>query len=158
MGPKEWLRLAASILACESVGGLGTVFTFSSLTGWYAGLNKPWFTPPSWIFGPAWIALYALMGVSLYLAWPKAQGRNAVKPRILIFTVQLILNLLWSLLFFGLRSPLYGAVAIMALWIAIAMTILEFYKASRPAAFILIPYIIWVSFAALLNFYIFILN
>lgn len=156
----DWTKLIVAVVACQLIGNLGAVFTIPSLSTWYALLNKPSFNPPNWIFGPVWIILYTLMGISLYLAWkefPRLKKTSRDKAA-LLFAFQLALNLLWSYLFFGLRSPLYGLICIALLWVAILATMLEFYGISRNAALALLPYILWVSFAAMLNLSILILN
>ena len=160
MGYKDAAKLIAAILICEIAGLIGAVFTTPSIQGWYAALNKPDFTPPAWAFGPAWTTLYALMGIALYLVW-KRRGAGAsadANKALFFFGIQLALNVLWSILFFGMHSPLYGLACIIALWAAIALTMLSFYRISRKAALILVPYLLWVSFAAILNFYIWRLN
>lgn len=148
--------LAVSIAICEFAGVLGSIFTASSLTSWYATLVKPNFSPPGWIFGPVWVTLYFLMGISLYLIWTKRAKNN--KKIFIPFGVQLFLNALWSFLFFGLKSPLYGLIDILFLIAAIAVTILFSYRISVLAAGLLIPYLAWVCFAAFLNYNIFLLN
>ncbi len=152
------VKLIAAILICEFVGLLGSVFTISSITTWYAALHKPSFSPPNWLFGPVWTLLYALMGISVYLIWEKGIKKKGVKPALKIFSLQLILNFIWTILFFGLRSPLLGLIAIAVLWIAILATILKFAKLSKNAAIIMVPYILWVSFAAILNLAVWMLN
>lgn len=151
-------KLVVSILVCQLAGIIGSVFTAPAIPTWYAQLKKPIFTPPSWLFAPAWITLFFLMSISLYLIWSRGLDKKQVRNSLIIFAVQLILNILWSLLFFGLRSPLLGLIDIVLLWFAILATILNFYRISPKAAFLLIPYILWVSFAALLNFSIWQLN
>ena len=99
-------KLVAAILVCEFVGLLGSIFTIPAITTWYAALQKPSFSPPNWLFGPVWTLLYALMGVSAYLVWEKGIKKKGVKPALKLFSLQLILNFMWSILFFGLRSPL----------------------------------------------------
>lgn len=158
MDRKGIARLAAAILLCEIVGGLGSVFAIPSIPAWYAGLAKPYFSPPGWVFGPVWVVLYLLMGVSLYLVWSGGAGKSGSAPALKAFGLQLSLNFLWPLLFFGFRSPAYGLVDIAFLWVAILVTALRSYRISRPAAWLLAPYLIWTAFAALLNFYVFILN
>lgn len=163
MDPRDWIRLIACIALCQMVGNLGAVFTFPALVSWYPSLAKPWFNPPAWVFGPVWIVLYTLMGISLFLFWKeghKARKRKESEFRTgtVLFEVQLLLNLLWSLLFFGLRNPLYGLLGIAILWIMIAATMASFHKVSRNAALLLVPYILWVSFAMVLNAAIFLLN
>jgi len=151
-------KLIIGIAACECAGLTGFIFTNSSIPTWYATLQKPSFTPPSWLFAPAWITLYLLMGISSSLVWRRGLANQPVKTALIIFLIQLVLNILWSALFFGLESPLYGMIVIVALWIAILFTILKFYRISKLAAALLLPYIGWVTFAALLNVYVFILN
>ena len=154
------IRLVVAILICQIVGNLGTFFTIASIPTWYAALHKPGFSPPNWAFAPIWLTLYTLMGISLYLVWESCKGRERKRARtaIGVFAVQLALNFLWTALFFGLRSPLYGLVGIIILWVAILATILKFWPISRKAAILLIPYIAWVSIALALNLSIFLLN
>jgi len=153
------LALIAAILICEIAGVIGSLFTYSSISGWYDKLAKPAFiTPPSWLFGPVWVTLYLLMGVSAYLVWEKGTKKKKIKDSLEAFGIQLALNVLWSILFFGLRCPLCGFIEIILLWLAIALTIVRFYRISRTAALLLLPYILWVTFAAILNFYIWRLN
>ena len=152
------MKLVFSIIICEAAGILGSVFTAPAIPGWYAGLKKPSFSPPNWVFGPVWITLYALMGVAAYLVfkegWEKKEGRIALA----IFAAQLVLNSLWSFLFFGLRNPLLGLVDIVLLWLLILVTIWKFYAINKTAGLLLLPYIAWVSLATALNFFIFKLN
>ncbi len=151
-------RLVSAIVVCQLAGIIGSVFTISSIPTWYAELEKPFFAPPNWLFGPVWLALYTLMGVSLYLVWSRGIDNSSVRTALSFFGVQLVLNALWSVLFFGLRSPLLGLVEIVALWIAIVANIVLFYRISRAAALLLIPYIAWVTIAAALNGFIWSLN
>lgn len=137
---------------------MGSVFTRISVGTWYAALKKPSFTPPNWVFSPVWITLFVLMGIAAFLVWNKGLSDQKVRIALSIFSVQLILNVLWSAMFFGLRSPLAGLIEIAVLWIAILLTILYFFRVSNTAGMLLIPYILWVSFAAVLNFSIWRLN
>lgn len=155
---KQPSKLLISIVICELVGLSGIPFTSSAIPSWYATLSRPFFSPPNWIFGPVWTTLYAMMGISAYLVWMKGAKHQKVTYALRFFAVQLILNFAWSLLFFGLRNPLLGLIDIMALWLAIAYTIRLFYPLSKPAAYLLIPYLLWVSFATILNLSIFLLN
>jgi tryptophan-rich sensory protein len=155
---KNFVRLILAILVCEIAGIIGSLFTSPAIPAWYDTLTKPSFTPPSWVFGPAWVILYALMGASLYVIRNKRVKNKRVKASLEVFGVQLVLNVLWSFLFFGLRSPLYGLIAILALWIAILLTIKKFSQISKKAAILLIPYILWVTFAMILNLYVWVLN
>ncbi len=152
------LKLVISLVICQFAGFIGSVFTSPSIPTWYATLNKPFFTPPNWLFAPVWTTLFILMGVSLFLVWRRSLESREVNTSIGIFIFQLILNTLWSIVFFGLRSPIAGLIVISILWIAILLTILKFYRISRTAGAILVPYILWVSFAAVLNIAIFTLN
>ncbi len=155
---KNVWKLLVSIVICEAVGLAATPFTLSAIPTWYATLNKPSFSPPNWIFGPAWTILYLLMGISAYLVWQKGLNKIAVKRALLFFVLQLIFNFLWSFLFFYLHSPVLGLVDITILWSMILITIIKFVKISKPAAYLLIPYLLWVTFASILNFSIVVLN
>ena len=150
---KIW-KLTISILLPFLASVIGGLFTASSVSTWYVGLIKPSFNPPSWVFGPVWTILYLLMGVSLYLVWIKKYDKFAF----IVFGVQLFLNALWSIIFFGMKLPLFAFIEIILLWIVILVTIIYFYKLNRISAYLLIPYLLWVSFAAVLNFVLFILN
>lgn len=152
------LRLFVSILSCQAVGIAGSLFTSPAIPVWYANLHKPVFKPPNWIFAPVWTLLFLLMGISVYLIWNKLGEDRKVKPALSVFAVQLVLNFIWSVLFFGLRSPLYASIEIIVLWLAILVTIFKFYRISRVTGIMLLPYIFWVSFAAILNFAIVIIN
>jgi len=158
MGARDIIKLVVSIVACQCAGAIGSVFTTPSIPTWYAALEKPAFTPPNWLFAPAWITLYVLMGVAAFLIWRKGFAHEGVKCALIVFLVQLVLNALWSVVFFGLQSPLYGMVVIIALWIAILLTIIKFWRLSTAAGALLLPYILWVSFAATLNVSIWVLN
>lgn len=153
-----WMKSIFCILLCLSAGGIGSAFTASAIPGWYATLAKPSFSPPSWIFAPVWTLLYILMGLAAAIVWQRGLQNLQVRTALVVFLIQLILNMLWPILFFGLRSPLYGLVDILFLWVMILVTIAQFSKVSVPAALLLIPYILWVTFASGLNFGIFFLN
>jgi translocator protein len=137
-----------AVLAASSIGSFATV---RAIPTWYKGLAKPSFNPPAWLFGPAWTVLYLMMAVAAWLVWKQGIGAAGVKIALAMFLVQLVLNCLWSILFFGLRSPLAGLVDIVVLWLAILATIVLFFRVSVPAGILLLPYIAWVSFAAVLN-------
>ncbi len=151
-------KLAISIAISELAGIIGSVFTMPSVTNWYVGIAKPAFNPPAWVFGPVWTTLFALMGIAAFLVWRKGLKRRDVKIALSIFIGQLVLNTLWSIIFFGLHSPGGALVEMVFLWLAIAATIIAFARISKPAAWLLLPYILWVSFAAYLNYSIWILN
>ena len=152
---KIW-KLIISILIPFLASAIGGFFTASSVSTWYVDLVKPSFNPPSWVFGPVWTILYLLMGIALYLVW--IEKPKIKKPAFIAFGTQMFLNALWSVLFFGLQKPLFAFIEIGVLWIAILMTIIYFYKINKNAAYLLIPYILWVSFAAVLNFSLYLLN
>ena len=152
------LKLAISLAACFSAGFIGSFFSRGSIPDWYTLLQKPAFTPPGWLFAPVWSLLYLLMGISAFLIWRSGIREFHVREGLIIFSIQLILNTLWSYAFFGLKSPLYGLIVIVPLWTAILLSILNFYRISKTAAFLLIPYIIWVSYATALNLSIYLLN
>lgn len=126
--------------------------------GWYITLNKPIFTPPSWLFGPAWSVLYILMAVSFFLIWKRGLKKKHVKNALKLFAIQLILNLSWSPIFFGLKNISLALIVIIIMWVYILKTILAFGKINKTASYLLYPYIAWVSFAAVLNFSIWLLN
>lgn len=155
---KAYIRLFLAIAVCLLSGVIGSVFTVPAIETWYVRLRKPDLAPPNWVFGPIWTMLYFLMGVSLFVVWNVGFDKSTVRRSIIVFSIQLALNILWSFFFFGLKSPLLGLVEIVALWFAIVLTIFSFFRVSRIAALILIPYLIWVSFASYLNYSIFILN
>ncbi|MFH1709439.1 MAG: TspO/MBR family protein [bacterium] len=152
------IKFIVSVATCLIAGMIGSVFTAPSIPAWYAGLQKPAFNPPNWIFAPVWTALFIMMGIAAYLVWDRGSENKNVKIALAAFGGQLFLNVLWSVLFFGLRSPSSAFVDIILLWLAILLTIICFYKVSRPASYLLIPYILWVSFAAVLNLSILLLN
>lgn len=151
-------KLLFCVLLAEGAGIIGSLFTTPSIDGWYAGIIKPALNPPSWIFGPVWITLYALMGIAAFLIWKKGLESREVKIALSIFIGQLVLNTFWSIVFFGWHSPGGALVVIIFLWLAILATIITFYRLSKTAAYLLIPYILWVSFATYLNYSIWFLN
>ncbi|MGB7054915.1 MAG: TspO/MBR family protein [bacterium] len=155
--PDIW-RLIISIFVCQLAGIIGSVFTTPQISTWYATLKKPSFSPPNWLFGPVWITLFLLMGISLFIVWRKGLDTPSVRGGLTLFGIQLVFNVLWSVSFFGFKSPISGLFVIVILWIMILLTILQFSKITEPAAILLIPYIVWVSFAAILNLSLFLLN
>ena len=154
---KNIFKLVISILIPLIIGFLGSFFTSSSVDSWYTTINKPSFNPPGWIFAPVWTTLYILIGLSFYLVWRGNFGMKRKKV-ISVYFFQLFFNLLWSVLFFGLKSPLLGLIDIIVLLIFIVVNTVIFYKISKTAGYLLIPYLLWVSFATILNVSIFILN
>ena len=157
MSQRKILILIFSILFTIGFGSLGAVFTAPEIQTWYAALNKPVFNPPSWIFGPVWTLLYLMMGITLYFiltAPPSTEKRNAT----VFFFLQFTLNFFWSLIFFRLHETGWAFVEIIAMWLAILATIYTSQKLKPLAAYLLIPYLLWVSFASVLNGAIFWLN
>jgi tryptophan-rich sensory protein len=152
------LKLTISLLASLAAGGIGSIFTFKAIPAWYGGLKKPRYTPPAWAFGPVWTTLYIMMGICVFLVWQKGLGTNGVMPAFILFWVQLILNTLWSAVFFGARSKGGGVIVIAALWVAILATMIASFRVTTWAGTLLIPYIVWVSIAAYLNIGIWRLN
>lgn len=153
---KKLPKLIISLLIPQLAGGIGAFFTTPNISTWYASLEKPSFNPPNFIFAPVWTTLFLLMGISLYLIWSKEKGNK--KIALIFFSIQLILNTLWSILFFGLQNPFLAFIEIIILWTFILLTSLKFYRLNKTAAFLLTPYLLWVSFAAVLNFTIFRIN
>jgi len=155
---KDIFKLIISIVGCQLVGLAGTVFTVNSIPTWYMTLNKPPFSPPNWIFGPVWTLLYLMMGISFYLIWKQGWQSDSSKTARKYFLAQLALNFIWTPIFFGLKSPLIALVVIITMWVMILVTIKKFYPLSKWSAYLLIPYLLWVSFATLLNAAIVVLN
>lgn len=152
------IPLVTSLAIALSAGFLGSLFTTSSIDTWYMTLAKPELAPPNWVFAPVWTVLYLLMGLAAYLVWRHAAHRRLGKEALAVFGLQLVLNVLWSALFFGLRSPGLALVEIVVLWSAIVWSMLLFSKVSRAAALLLAPYLLWVTFAAYLNYMLWVLN
>jgi tryptophan-rich sensory protein len=150
MNKTRILKLLVSIILPLSLGAIAGMFTAQSVTEWYATLNKPSFNPPDWIFGPVWTTLYILMGISLFLIWKQdvSKERNLA---ILIFLLQLLLNFVWSFIFFYFNLIGIALVEIILLWISIVVMLVMFYKIRPLASYINIPYFLWVTFAAVLN-------
>lgn len=152
----KWLLLIACILVCQMAGILGSIFTYEAIPTWYVTLEKPFFTPPNWLFAPVWTTLFTLMGISLYLIVKGGMKKN--KEAVYIFSAQLFLNFFWNIFFFGLRSPAYGLAGILVLWLMIVLTIAKFYSIDKRAGLLLVPYIAWVSLATALTYYVWVLN
>lgn len=152
MKHRQTAKLIASILIPQVAGALGAIVTAPAISAWYAALDKPGFTPPGWLFGPAWTLLYLLMGIALYLVWREPRRDGPKKQALAAFAAQLVLNTAWSFIFFGLKAPGPALAEIIVLWVAIAATIVLFRRVSRPAALLMLPYIFWVTFATALNY------
>lgn len=152
------VRLATAVVACELIGGSGAFFTAAAIPTWYATLARPAFAPPNWIFGPVWSTLFLLMGVAAWLVWERGWQRREVRVALGMFAAQFALNILWSALFFGLHNPGAAFAEIVVLWCAIVAAIVTFGRVSRPAVWLLAPYLAWVTFAAYLNLMLWLLN
>lgn len=153
------LRLLVSILLCLSAGWVGSLLVGDTGPNtWYQSLNKSVFNPPPWVFAPVWTTLYLLMGISFYLVWRKGLRTWQVRSALILFLIQLAVNISWNFFFFRLQSPLAGFVVILLLWVLIEITLYRFSRISLPAALLLIPYWLWVTYAGLLNYAIWRLN
>lgn len=157
MSKKNIAKLIISIALPLVLGSVAGMFTSQSVPDWYAALNKPAFNPPGWIFGPVWTLLYLLMGISFFMVWKQEKGRLR-NLAILIYSVQLLLNFAWSFIFFYFKLIGLALVEIVLLWCAIILMLVLFKKVKPIAAYINIPYLLWVSFAAILNAAYYILN
>lgn len=155
---KNAWALIVAILISELAGVVGSVFTAPSIPTWYASLAKPQINPPAWLFGPVWISLYALMGVAAYLIWQKGTKRKDVKVALYLFAIQLVLNTLWSIIFFGFHNIGLALVELSALWMTVTVMLFYFENISRSAGWLIMPYVFWLSFAFYLNFSIWLKN
>lgn len=159
MKKHKLFALLVSLAAPLVAGAVGNAVTSPYITGWYAELAKPAFNPPNWVFGPVWTLLYILMGLALYFVWTAPKSKKYDKKKaITAFGVQLALNVLWSVVFFGLQSPWLGVMTIVGLLIGILLTVQLFQPISKKAAYLLVPYVLWVSFATVLNTAVAVLN
>lgn len=156
-GAAQWTGLAVSIAVCFAAAAVGSLYTTPAIPVWYAALRKPAWTPPAWLFGPVWTLLYVAMATAAWLVW-REQGFRGARLALALFAVQLTLNALWSVIFFGWRSPGWGLVEILCLWAAIFATMLCFWRVSHTAAWLIWVYLLWVTFAAFLNLSIWRLN
>ena len=155
----KYLRIIYCVAICLVVGYLSSITTQSSINTWYPTLIKPSFNPPNWLFAPVWTLLFIMMGIAAGMIWNQLENqRELVKKALLFFTVQLLLNALWSYLFFGLNNVLLALIEIVLLWLIIYETFYIFKKIDKKAAYLFIPYLIWVGFAAVLNGSIYYLN
>ncbi len=151
------LKLIIAVVVSELAGVIGAIFTTPAISGWYTTLIRPSFSPPNWLFAPVWTLLFALMGIALFLIW-KNNTATRKNTAYWFFFIQLILSIVWSIIFFYYHNISGAFIEIIFLWIVIFATIIAFYKISKPAGYLLLPYIVWVSFAAILNFVIWRLN
>ncbi|QQS22741.1 tryptophan-rich sensory protein [bacterium] len=154
----KYVRFIVSIIIPQLAGGIGSIFTSSKIPTWYASIQKPALNPPNWVFGPVWTTLFLLMGIAFYIVWTKGRQGTNIKAATAIFIVQLIVNTFWSIAFFNFQSPFLALGVIAVLWILILINIVLFYRVSKTAGLLLIPYLLWVSFATYLNYSIWRLN
>lgn len=154
---RQWIGLAVWIALCLGAGGLGAVVTTPEINGWYRTIIKPTWNPPDSVFGPVWTTLYMMMAMAAWLVWKPAGLRAAAVP-LTLFGIQLVLNSVWSWIFFGMHQPGWAFVEIVALWLALTVTMVAFFRRSRIAGWLLVPYLAWVSFASVLNFTIWRIN
>lgn len=157
MQKKYWFVLVSFIVISQAAGLLGTLFTAPAIPEWYATLTLPALAPPNWIFGPVWTTLYIFMGIAAFIVWRERHSANT-RTALSVFFVQLVLNALWSIIFFGMQSPALAFAELCVLWSAIIATIILFRRISRTAAVLLVPYLLWVTFAGYLNYSIWMLN
>ncbi len=153
----RWIGLVVFVVVCLGAGGLGAIATTPEIDGWYKTIAKPTWNPPDSVFGPVWTTLFILMGIAAWLVWQRKGFKVAAMP-LSLFAVQLVLNIAWSWIFFGLHQPGWAFVEIVILWLAILATTVAFFRRSRFAACLLVPYLAWVSFASVLNFTIWRMN
>jgi translocator protein len=153
------LKIIIAIAIPLIAGGISGFFTTSEISGWYQTITKPSWNPPNWLFGPVWTMLYILMGIALYLVWKNETAEASIKrTAIILFAIQLLLNFFWSLIFFKQHQIGWAFIEIIAMWFFILLTIFAFAKVNTAAAWLLVPYICWVSFASILNYTIWKLN
>lgn len=151
-------KFIISIALPLAVGAVSSLFTTAEIPGWYAGINKPSWNPPNWLFGPVWTTLYIMMGIALFLVWKAPDPQSLKRTAILFFAIQLTFNFAWSFIFFGLHRTGWALAEIVMLWLFILFTIIWFGKINKTAVWLLVPYFFWVSFATVLNFTIWRLN
>lgn len=151
------ISLCGFIVICLAAGGVGAALTTSEIGGWYQTIVKPSWNPPAWIFGPVWTTLYILMGIAAWLVWLRSDNRQVRLP-LIWFAIQLVLNFAWSPVFFRMHAMGLAFAVLVALWIAIATTMYLFFQRSTVAGLLLVPYLVWVSFAGVLNFTLWQLN
>lgn len=158
MSKQNILKLAISWLVCYLAGTIGSLFTQPAVESWYQSLIKPGFSPPDWLFAPVWLVLYALMGIAVYLIWRSGLENKSARTAFVIFFIHLLINVGWSIVFFGFQNIFWGLMTIMILWGFILFLLLAFRRVSKLAAVLLVPYWLWVTFAGVLNWFIWLLN
>lgn len=158
MTAKNIARLVISLAFAYIAAAIGSVFTMPAIAAWYATINKPFFNPPNWIFAPVWTLLFTLMGIALFLIWKDGIKENPRKTAFWVFLAHLVVNILWSYVFFGLRNFSGGFLVIIVLWLMILYLTIKFWSIKKSAGILLLPYLFWVSFASILNYAIWMLN
>jgi len=154
----NYKRLLISLILPQLAGVVGSFFTVSAIPTWYAGLIKPDFSPPNWLFAPVWVILYLMMGVAVYLIWQQLDKVKTAKNFLAVFWIHLFFNATWSIIFFGLQNPGIAFVNIIIIWLFILALLIKGWVIDKRAAYLLIPYFLWVSFASVLNYFIWYLN
>lgn len=152
------IKLVIAIAVPLAIGATSGFFTVTGVNSWYQTIHKPSWNPPNWVFGPVWTTLYIMMGVALYQVWKADTGTGLKRTAIILFAVQLVLNFFWSFIFFNQQQIGWAVVEIIVMWGMILATIFAFGRISSTAAWLLVPYISWVSFAMMLNYTIWKLN
>ncbi len=155
---KTFFQILAAIVLCQLAGVIGSFFTVTEISSWYTTLEKPALNPPNWVFGPVWTLLYTMMGIALFLVWKQFDTSKSARYAVFFFLVHLVVNTAWTLVFFGAKEVALALIVIAILWLMIAALIGWFWKIDRVAALLLVPYLLWVSFASYLNFAILQLN
>jgi len=154
----QFFPFVISLAITLVIGFVASLFTRPEIAGWYSTLHKPSFNPPSWLFAPVWTAIYILIAIAAYLVWKQRNAATAYHATAGIYFIQLLLNFSWSIVFFGMHEILGALVVIILLWLSITINIIWFGKFSKIAAWLLVPYLLWVSFASLLNLNIYLFN
>ena len=153
----EWIGLVIFIAICMGAAALGAMATTPEIESWYKTIEKPSWNPPNWIFGPVWTTLYVMMAIAAWVVWKPAGFKAAAAP-LTLFAIQLALNIAWSWIFFGMHQPGWAFAEIVILWLAIVATTVAFFRCSKVAGWLMVPYLAWVSFASVLNFTLWRLN
>lgn len=148
---RTWIGAVVFVIVCQAAGVLGVLTTETGGSPWYEALEKPSFQPPGWVFGPVWTLLYALMGIAAWRVWRHGTSTPGVRPGLTLFGIQLGLNAIWSPVFFGAHEITWALAILAALWAVLVATTVVFFRVDRPAGWMLVPYLAWVSFATLLN-------
>lgn len=154
----QFFPFIISLLIPLAIGFTASLVTRPEIPGWYAALQKPSFNPPPWLFAPVWTGLYIMMAIAAYLVWAKRNRAAAFYTATSIYCIQLLLNFSWSIVFFGMHQVFWALIIIILLWVSIVLNMIWFHRFSKTASWLLVPYLLWVSFASVLNLYIYLLN